>query len=545
MKPIAVFVGIPSCGKTTIGKMVAERLGVEFRDVDLEIQDQCGMTTAEIFSVYGETYFRNLEQECVAKLLESFTGVVSLGGGAVVNPQTQSLLRNHNVVYVKVDLDVALERVLRHPEKRPLLVENPQENLKRLARERDPIYTRLAKITVQSSNETPSSVVNSVLERIKWLPLQTAANRSKTRVITINGSPSYNIYVGDINVADYLLEEIAGQGQKVLLAYVSELEKAAKDIARHLESANKNVFEFVCKSGEDCKTLSEIERLWDTLGNNNFGRDDTLVAIGGGSVTDMAGFAAATWIRGISYINIPTTLLSMVDAAVGGKTGINSKFGKNLIGSFAPPKAVICYLGYINTLPKLQLISGMAEVIKCGFISDHKIIEIVENSTDFLDPHSRILFELIYRAITVKANVVGQDLRESGIREILNYGHTFGHAVEKYSNYSLLHGQAVSLGCIFAAHIAYQRGILSFTDFKLHENILRKIGLPVRLPGDFCNPTSNYVWKKLLNIMALDKKVRSSKLRFVVIDGINNPIRITDPLEKEILSAYDYLLQTN
>ena len=257
--------------------------------------------------------------------------------------------------------------------------------------------------------------------------------------------------------------------------------------------------------------------LWDTCGHLQLGRKDVIIAMGGGATTDMAGFVAATWLRGVTLINVPTTLLGMVDAAVGGKTGINTSVGKNLVGSFYPADAVIADMSLLATLPRQDLAAGAAEVIKCGFIADPKILRIVgETSPEILlDPSSEQLAEITTRAITVKARVVSADLTEGGLREILNYGHTLAHAIERANDYTWRHGDAVAVGCCFAARLSAQRGLLGAEEVALHDELFARVGLPTRYEDSSL--------EELTHIMASDKKVRRGILRFVLLDGIAHP----------------------
>ncbi|HET6241718.1 MAG TPA: 3-dehydroquinate synthase, partial [Arthrobacter sp.] len=282
---------------------------------------------------------------------------------------------------------------------------------------------------------------------------------------------------------------------------------------------------------EDAKNLTVLGFCWNVFGQIGLDRRDVVIGLGGGSVTDVAGFAAATWMRGVKVIQVPTTLLGMVDAAVGGKTGINTAEGKNLVGAFHPPAGVLVDLDTLDTLPRNEIISGMAEVIKCGFIADPAILDLVEKDTAAVsDPRSAVLRELIERAISVKAKVVSQDLKESGQREILNYGHTLGHAIELAERYSWRHGAAVSVGMMFAAELARSVGRLSDADADRHRNILESLGLPITYRRDR--------WQALLDGMRRDKKSRGDLLRFVVLDGVGRPGILDVPDTSLLFAAY-------
>ncbi|WP_422933189.1 3-dehydroquinate synthase [Sinomonas sp. P47F7] len=282
---------------------------------------------------------------------------------------------------------------------------------------------------------------------------------------------------------------------------------------------------------EEGKHIQVAAFCWQVLGQNDFTRSDAIVSVGGGAVTDVAGFVAATWLRGVRVVHLPTSLLGMVDASVGGKTGINTAEGKNLVGAFHPPAAVLADLDALSTLPRNELVSGLAEVVKCGFIADPEILDLVERDTDgATDASSDTVRELIERAIAVKADVVSTDLKESGRREILNYGHTLGHAIELAERYQWRHGAAVSVGMMFAAELARSVGRLDDAVADRHRHVLELLGLPTSYRGDR--------WQALLDGMRRDKKSRGDLLRFVVLDGVAKPGILEVPDTSLLFAAY-------
>ena len=282
---------------------------------------------------------------------------------------------------------------------------------------------------------------------------------------------------------------------------------------------------------EDAKNLTVLGFCWNVFGQIGLDRRDVVIGLGGGSVTDLAGFAAATWMRGVKVVQVPTTLLGMVDAAVGGKTGINTDAGKNMVGSFYEPTAVIADLATLDSLPPNELVAGMAEVVKCGFIADPEILTIVEaDQQAALDPSDARLAELVRRAVTVKAEVVAADLRESSLREILNYGHTLAHAIEKRERYRWRHGAAVSVGLVFAAELARAAGRLDDDTADRHLTVLHGLGLPTTYDPDALG--------ELVTIMGSDKKTRSGTLRFVVLDALARPGRLVGPDPALLAAAY-------
>jgi 3-dehydroquinate synthase len=283
--------------------------------------------------------------------------------------------------------------------------------------------------------------------------------------------------------------------------------------------------------GEAAKQVGVLAALWSRFAQLGMTRSDAIVGVGGGATTDLAGFAAASWLRGVKIVHVPTTLLGMVDAAVGGKTGIDLPEGKNLVGAFHPPAGVLCDLTTLVTMPREDYISGLAEVIKAGFIADPKILDLVEGdprgagSPD--GPHTR---ELVERAIQVKVDVVSADLKEGGLREILNYGHTLAHAIEKAEAYRFRHGHAVAIGMVYAAELARLAGRLSQDVADRHLAVLSEVGLPTSYDAG--------AWPGLRETMRVDKKARGAKLRFVVLNGLAEPALLEAPGEDLLRQAY-------
>ncbi len=303
---------------------------------------------------------------------------------------------------------------------------------------------------------------------------------------------------------------------------------------KSIQALDCDVHVFTVPDGEEGKSASTLFTLWNWLGAAGFTRSDVIVGIGGGAITDLAGFAASTWLRGIDWIAVPTSLAGMVDASVGGKTGINSDYGKNLIGAFHSPISVIVDIDFLLTLSPRDLSAGMAEVIKCGFISDPEILNLsAKYSTQDLFGNHSLLEDLIFRAVAVKASVVSTDFKESYAREALNYGHTLGHAIEKHSKYQLRHGEAVAIGMVFVAELAAARGLIDTTAVALHRDLLSRFNLPTTF--------DRQAWSRLLPMLSLDKKSRGNMLRFVVLDGIGSTIRLEDLSSDELDAAYEMI----
>ena len=361
---------------------------------------------------------------------------------------------------------------------------------------------------------------------------ETSPTRDNTVVKVTGTAPTdnYDVVVGRGLLAN--LPALLGERVKrVLVIHPRALRLTGDTVRDDLEAAGFTTLTAEIPDAEEGKHIQVAAFCWQVLGQNDFTRSDAIVAVGGGAVTDVAGFVAATWLRGVKLINMPTSLLGMVDAAVGGKNGINTAEGKNLVGTFYPPAGVLVDLDTLDTLPPNELISGMAEVVKCGFIADPVILDLVEANPEAIkDPRSDVLRELIERAIAVKAKVVSEDLHESGLRETLNYGHTLAHAIELTERYSWRHGAAVAVGMMFAAELARSVGRLSDADADRHRSILDQLGLPLTYRRDR--------WQALLDGMRRDKKTRGDLLRFVVLDGIGKPGILDVPDTSLLFAAY-------
>ena len=348
--------------------------------------------------------------------------------------------------------------------------------------------------------------------------------------IHISADREYDVMID----ADYIaeLKSLAEDRARVAIIFSESM----KDRIPHFDSGDSEFFYLPIPDGEAGKSIATLNQAWNWLGAAGFTRSDLIVGIGGGAVTDFAGYLAASWLRGLDWIAIPTTVAGMVDAAVGGKTGINSDYGKNLIGAFHSPLAVLIDSTWLVTLSDRDFSAGLAEVIKCGFIADGKILELVEGkSLSDLRTSHELVVELIERSVAVKARVVSGDFKESFDREILNYGHTFGHAVELLSRYSLRHGECVAIGMAFIANLSEQLQLISPQVRDRHLNILSGLGLPVSF--------SAAEWPELYARMKLDKKSRGNTVRFVVITDIGKTQRLENPIESELIKAYERLAQ--
>ncbi|MER5553377.1 3-dehydroquinate synthase [Streptomyces sp. NPDC002793] len=540
--PLIVLVGPMGVGKSTVGELLAERLGTTYRDTDADVVATAGKSIPDIFFDEGEERFRALERQAVLDAVDGHTGVLALGGGAVLDAETRALLAGRPVVYLSMDVDEAVRRVGLNTA-RPLLAVNPRRQWRELMDARRPLYEEVAVATVATDARTPEEVAQAIIEALE-LPERAGepvpSGQEKTRMteqgttrIQIAGTAGTDPY--EVLVGRQLLGElsklIGDRAKRVAVLHPEALAETGEAVREDLASQGYEAIAIQLPNAEEAKTVEVAAYCWKALGQTGFTRTDVIVGVGGGATTDVAGFVAASWLRGVRWIAVPTTVLAMVDAAVGGKTGINTAEGKNLVGAFHPPAGVLCDLAALDSLPVHDYVSGMAEIIKAGFIADPVILDLVEadpqGARTPAGPHTA---ELIERSIRVKAEVVSSDLKESGLREILNYGHTLAHAIEKNERYKWRHGAAVSVGMVFAAELGRLAGRLDDATADRHRAVLESVGLPLTYRGD--------QWPKLLENMKVDKKSRGDLLRFIVLDGIGKPTVLEGPDPAVLLAAY-------
>ena len=349
--------------------------------------------------------------------------------------------------------------------------------------------------------------------------------------ITVGGDQPYDVVVGR-GILHRVADALPDAARKVLVVHPPTLAAHAATLREALQAdGSREVLIAEVPDAEAGKRVEVAAFCWQILGQADFTRTDAIVGFGGGAVTDLAGFVAATWLRGVAVVQVPTTVLAMVDAAVGGKTGINTAEGKNLVGVFWPPRAVVCDLDLLDGLSPNERTAGFAEVVKAGFIWAPEILDLIEaDPVAAVDPQSAAFRRSIELAIDMKARVVGEDLREAGLREILNYGHTLGHAIEHAERYRWRHGAAVSIGMVFAAELSRLAGRLPDAAAQRHRDILETLGLPTSYRAG--------AWPQLLATMQRDKKSRGGMLRFIVLDDIARPTVLQAPDESLLFAAY-------
>ncbi|WP_034875727.1 bifunctional shikimate kinase/3-dehydroquinate synthase [Bifidobacterium moukalabense] len=537
-RPVAVIIGMMGAGKTRVGREVAQMMDLPFLDADSEIEHDAGMRIPEYFERYGEPAFRELESDVVLDILEDFDGIFSLGGGAPMTKSIQEGLRDYiadggKVVYLMADPKEAMERANRGGG-RPMLNGDANKRWKRLYRERDPVFRRVATTHVRTHGQTPQAAARKLMDMIAQ------------RTVHVTGATiePYDVSIGE-GAMNRLAQVLGDKPSKVALIHTQPVQRHSDRARTLLRQGGYDVYDIVIPDAEAGKTIEVANGIWQRLGDEGFTRSDAIVGLGGGAATDLAGFVAATWMRGIRYVNCPTSLLAMVDASTGGKTGINTPQGKNLVGSFYTPAGVLADMRTLASLPNDIFIEGLGEVAKSGFIRDPEILGILESHADelrsfdgakFIDSGMKeVVAELIERTVSVKSYHVSADLKEAGLREFLNYGHTLGHAIEKLEHFRWRHGNAVAVGCVYAAELSHLLGHIDRDLVDYHRSLLGSLGLPTSW--------NNGAWDDVLALMHRDKKARGNKLRFVILDGIGHPIHLEDPPADAVEEAFRRIRQ--
>jgi len=501
------LVGFMATGKTTVGRLLAARLGWDMVDLDDLVVAEAGMPVARIFALEGEAGFRDREARALRAAGGRRRTVIATGGGAAcAEDNLRAMLAAGRVVALAVTAEEAVRRA-GAGSGRPLLdgKSDPVAAAAALLAARGPYYAR-AEVQIDTVDRTPDEVAAAVLDR-----LGRATATGAGVVIPVELGPRrYEVRIGRLEpaaVADALAAALQPTtGVAVLVD--RDLGARSPRVAALVEALAARlpaVARYDLPAGEASKSLTEIERTTEWLAAHGYDRRAALVGVGGGATTDHAGFAAAVYLRGVRFAACPTTLLAMVDASVGGKTGVDLRAGKNLVGAFHQPRAVVADLGFLDTLPDRERIAGLAEVVKCGFIADPEILTILERTGAAISPETYL--DLVARAVRVKAEVVAEDETEGGRRAILNFGHTIGHALEAASGYGLLHGEAVSLGMIAALGLGAARGETPPALVERGRALLSRLGLPVDLEGR--------LGPEVLARINVDKKRAGRAIKFV------------------------------
>jgi len=481
--------GPSGSGKSTLGQLVAENLSLNFFDLDHEIERKEGKKTQRIFEAKGERGFRIQEKSVLAGLIANDSGILALGGGALMDSENRKIVCDAGLVLcLDASPDTLLKRLREDGNKRPLLDGNREERLRSLLEERSEHYRSFP----LHLNTDPLSFAEAAWEaqiilgafRVKYM------------------DTSYDVRVQDGHLKELYLLLSEKQGPLGLITDENVGKLYSAGVTEALQDHGLRVHEIRIPPGEDHKSLAMASKIWEFFARSRLDRGSVIIAMGGGVVGDLAGFAAANFLRGVPWVILPTSLLAMVDASIGGKTGVNLPEGKNLIGAFHSPVAVHADISTLKTLPDIEMKSGLAEVIKHGVIADPELFEICE-----YDFFTEDIKAVVSRSIAVKIKIVQEDPYETGMREMLNLGHNVGHAIEKVSNYTIRHGEAVAMGMVAEARISEALGI---SDPGLSERLsatVMRVELPSEIPEYFNR-------SDLVEAMQFDKKRKGGVLRF-------------------------------
>ncbi|MEO8955839.1 MAG: 3-dehydroquinate synthase [Ktedonobacteraceae bacterium] len=536
------LLGLSGSGKSTVGRILAERLGKPLVDIDALIEKECGKRIATIFAQQGEEHFRALETRVLARVATTEqSAVIATGGGIVMQRENLTLMRKHGVcIYLSVDPATALQRLrAQHamaqvdgisPEIRPLLAgPDPLTNLRNLLTTRAESYED-AHFTCSTEGKSAEQVAQEI---IAMLISSDEISGIVPLVRRIQVGQGYDVVVdwGGLGRLGYYLKRL-GLPPRIFLITDSNVKQLyGSMLTGTLLAAGFDPSIYTVPAGEASKSPSQLSAIYDWLLEQRAERREAIVALGGGVVGDMAGYAAATYLRGVPLVQVPTSLLAQVDAAIGGKTGINHPRGKNLIGAFYHPRLVLADPATLLTLPVRERTEGWAEVVKYGIILDTKLIALLEENAeilrDFSHPPAQLLCQIIAQCIALKAAIIEEDEREQGRRAILNYGHTVAHALENVAGYGeLLHGEAVSIGMVVAAAIAQQAKMFTETGVTRQNRLLKALGLPVTYVG-------TVQAQDILAAMQLDKKVANKQIHWIMPQRIGNVI--VTPLPDDIV----------
>lgn len=530
-------------GKTTVGRALAKKLNKRFIDSDHEVEARTGVSIPVIFEIEGEASFRQREADAIRDLTAQENIVLATGGGAVLNAESRKFLHERGtVIYLRAGIQSILQRT-RHDKNRPLLrTSDPRKKLEELESQRDPLYQEVAHLVVETGRPNVQFLVQSILDKLpqqfsneaddSTKQIMSPENNSSSKVLNVDlGERSYPISIGSSLLSDSQFLQSQIKGKRIVIVtntvvapiYLAGLEAC-------LRAAGKEVVSVVLPDGEEQKNWSSLMLIFDALLEQKCDRKTTLLALGGGVIGDMTGFAASAYMRGVPFVQVPTTLLSQVDSSVGGKTGINHPLGKNMIGAFYQPQAVIADIATLQTLPDKELSAGLAEVIKHGAIIDATFFDWIEaNMAALRAKDAAALTHAILRSCEIKADIVRQDEREGGLRAILNFGHTFGHAIESGLGYGKwLHGEAVGCGMVMAADLSCRLGYMDYVSKTRIKQLVEAAGLPSVAPdlGE----------ERWLELMEVDKKNEGGKIKFILLKPLGQAVITTVP--------QDILLQT-
>ncbi|MYI83232.1 MAG: 3-dehydroquinate synthase, partial [Chloroflexi bacterium] len=531
-----VLIGLSGVGKSSVGAILAERLGWPLIDTDDLVTELEGRSPAELITTRGEPDFRKIEERVVAEAARRTPAVISLGGGAFLSPRSRRALGERGLICWLDAAPAEIARRLREaPDstERPLLGEDLEGRLQQLSDERRIHYSQ-ADLWTPAQGLTPEDVADRILQA--WsggadVPAGGARRLERLgspqpvagpAAIVDTGGDRYPIWVGagELMRLPERLRLLGLEGSVFVIADESVMEAHGELLVDALDSGGFRGASYVVPPGETSKSLRAAEEIYGWLAQSRAERRDTVLAFGGGVIGDLAGYVAATYLRGMPFVQVPTSVLAMNDAAIGGKVAVDLIDGKNLVGAFHQPRAVLSDIDLLRTLPRRAFTEGLAEVVKHALILDPLLLGEIERHAGDLGgpaPDQELLTHVIARSSRLKALIVSADPKERGLRAILNYGHTIGHAIEAVTGYEdYLHGEAVSVGMMGAARIAERMGILDNEVVARQADVLRTLGLPLAAPGVNA--------EAVMETMLLDKKVEAGRLRFVLLEEIGRPI---------------------
>lgn len=516
-----VLTGFMGSGKTSVGRELSSKLGFPFIDTDGLIEEREGMPISLIFKEKGEDYFRTIERTVIKEISQKSDVVIATGGGVIKNKDNVEDLRRRGVIiWLKATPDIILKRVMLEGGKRPLLdVKEPLGEIKKLLTEREEFYMQ-SDISIDTDFITPGETAQEIIEML-CLDMHEVRVELKER--------SYKIIIGRkvIQKLGHRLTEF--RPSNVAILSNRTIFPLYKDVI--LKSMGECGIEprvFLIPDGEEYKDTLWAAYLYGELLKARFDRDSLLVAFGGGVVGDITGFVASTYMRGVRYVQVPTTLLAQVDSSVGGKTGVNHPLGKNMIGTFYQPSLVLIDVDMLKTLPRREFCAGVAEIIKYGVIADRGLFDFLETNMKDIFTMGDSLVKAVKRSCEIKADIVSMDEREAGLRAVLNFGHTVGHAIETVTDYkSFLHGEAIAIGMCAAADLAVKLGIFQKENAAHIKRLIELYNLPIKIPADIDASS-------IIDVMEVDKKVRAGQLRFIFPESIGR-VRIEDDVDRGII----------
>ncbi|AEH50581.1 3-dehydroquinate synthase [Pseudothermotoga thermarum] len=518
MKKSVVLCGLSGSGKTTVGKILAEKLGWFFIDTDQLVEDTTSMDIPKIFQIYGEEGFRQFEKQMVEKVCKLQNVVISIGAGAVTKNENVDLLKkNCVVVFLNAPIDILVAR-LENDSSRPLLnsanTSEKRNKLEVLQKQREPIYRQIADITVDASLQ-PEKIAREIARKLESYGLEERNLDIEGEIITVKTqTTSYNVRIGynitKDSVIDFLKKRMPSKVAVVTNPLLNQI--IAKKMVEELNKEGIESYVILIEDSEERKSPETLFKIIDEFAKFGLDRESFVVAVGGGVIGDVTGFAAAIYMRGIKWIYVPTTMLAQVDSSIGGKVAVNYGEKKNFLGSFHQPSFVVTDTKFLEILPNEIFTEGLAEVVKSAVIDGKKFFNyLAQNVSKILERDPKVVFDVVSFCVKLKGKIVEQDEKDLGLRMVLNLGHTFGHAIEACLNYQISHAKAVSVGLVLETMLSHLMGYADLSTKDRIENVLNSLGLPTSPRQIELSSV-----RDLLKYMKFDKKAARGKLRFTI-----------------------------